>query len=50
MRQNPVEKLVRISASIPESLNRKVLACAQKERRSFSNMIALLLEKALANN
>lgn len=47
MRQRTKEKMIRISASIAESLYKRIAETSQMEHRSISAQIAHLLEKAL---
>ena len=48
MRQKSNEELERVSAYIPKTLYKQIQLQADKERRSISSEIVILIEKGLA--
>jgi hypothetical protein len=50
VRQKSHDDLVHVSAYIPKSLYAKIVAMSEKERRSISSEVVILLERALEDS
>lgn len=42
-----ISKNIQICATVPEELNLQVLSISEKDKRTFSQTVALLLQKAI---